>query len=82
LTRDIRLLGVERGVEAGELEVCTVPQSVEQSGHDGCRLAAVVEAFGDVEVVLHLSTVVAALGVGAVMVADGWEDWRARDGEA
>jgi hypothetical protein len=42
----------------------------------------VVEALVDVEVVLHLGTVVAALGVGAVVVADGREDRRARDGEA
>ena len=51
VTVDLLLLGVERGVEAGELEVGAIPQPVKQSGQDGRRLETVMEALVDVEVV-------------------------------
>src|SRR5687768_18450543 len=76
------MLTVERGVETSELQVGAVPQSVDQSGHDGRRLEAVVEAFVYVEVVLQLGRIVTALCVGAVVVTDGREDRHASDGEA
>src|SRR5215203_1137741 len=75
------LLAVERGVEAGEFQAGAVSQPIEQSRHDGRRLEATVEPLADVEVVLHLCAVIAALGVGAVVIADGREDRRARDSE-
>ena len=40
-----------------------------------------MEALVDVEVVLHLGTVVASLGVRAVVVSDGRKDRHSRDGE-
>ena len=69
-------------VEADQLEVAAVLQPVEQARLDRRAVAVAVEALVEVEVVLQLLAVVAALGVGGVVVADRREDRHPGEGVA
>ena len=69
-------------VDADELEVAAVGQPVEEPGLDRRTAALAVEPLPQVEVVLQLRAVVAALGVGGVVVADRREERHAGQGVA
>jgi hypothetical protein len=68
-----RIITVQRRVDADELDAASVAEPVEQPRPDRGPILAVPEPFADVEVVLHLRAVVASLGVGGVVIADGRE---------